>query len=442
MFQKLLIASVAGALLTIGGCAGPEKVSTVSPSKPFSIAVVPDTQNYLDFTHQKATGFVFDASDMFIAQMQYLADNAVTQGGDIAFVTHLGDVWQHQTLDMDAEHKAAGFKGINNPWLATVLDVDPDQVTDVEMPKAVEGFRILDRSGIPFGVAPGNHDYDAMWSAAGWEPVKEQKDIRMTAETLGMLHAGGLDNFRSVFGNDSAFFKDKPWYISSYKGGANSAQTFTAGEYTFLNISLEMAAADDVLQWASEVIQANPGLPTIISTHDYLSVDGERKAVPIIDFHKVDPNHNSAELLWQKFIRKHDQIFMVLSGHQHGQSIRIDENEKGHQVYQILADYQDRGQAGLDAGQAMSPYMNKPVGLGDGWFRLMTFDLGKAKPVMNVTTYSTHYKAKSIEIEDYASWYRQYEQPSMTDDEFQKADHYQVELIDFHQRFGPVQDPS
>src|SRR3546814_17903395 len=69
----------------------------------------------------------------------------------------------------------------------------------------------------------------------------------------------------------------------------------------------------------------------------------------------------SSDLLWQKLILPNDQIFMVLSGHQHGQSRRIDKNAAGHMVYQILADYQDRGQA-----LAMLAPDAKPAALGDG----------------------------------------------------------------------------
>ena len=80
-----------------------------------------------------------------------------------------------------------------------------------------------------------------------------------TVEDLGLLHVGGLDNFRSVFGDKSDFFRDKSWYIASYKGGANSAQKFSAGGYTFLHLALEMHPSDAVITWAGSVLTANPG---------------------------------------------------------------------------------------------------------------------------------------------------------------------------------------
>src|SRR3546814_19148899 len=90
------------------------------------------------------------------------------------------------------------------------------------------------------------------------------------------------------------------------------------------------------------------------------------KAIPAVDFDAVHAERNDPEELWQKLILPNDQIFMVLSGHQHGQSRRIDKNAAGHRVYQILADYQDRGQA-----LAMLGPEAKHAALGHGGRRLM-----------------------------------------------------------------------
>jgi hypothetical protein len=263
--------------------------------------------------------------------------------------------------------------------------------------------------------------------------------IRYDPEILGMLHIGGLTNFTAVFGAQTAFFKDKDWYVSSFNNGADSAQTFSGGGYTFLNIALEMQPSDDVLAWAQSVIDTHPGLPTIITTHDYLDEHGQRAPNPIVDLKRVDPSaHNSAEELWTDFISQNDQIFLVLCGHQHGQSMRVDDNTAGHKVYQVLADYQDRGQSGLDAGQARTKD-GRVYGIGDGWFRLMDFDTAAPEPTINVRTYSTHYNVVSDDLAEYASWYKAGEQPQMTDQQFYQADSYTIALSDFKSRFGEPQ---
>jgi hypothetical protein len=399
----------------------------------FTLAVIPDTQNYIDFRHQKVPGFENAAGEMFLRQMRYVASRSVGNGGDIAFVASVGDVWQHQTLWIDPEHQKRGIDIEPDPILGK-RSKRTEEVLSIELPMAREGYRIISDAGLPFGVAPGNHDYDASWSVAGYPPnrSKEFSELERTVEDFGILHVGGLDNFRSVFGDDTHFFRNKPWYVASYKGGANSAQKFSAGGYEFLHIAFEMAPGDDVLRWAETVLAEHPGLPTIVTTHDYLNVSGERRPHPLIDLARVDPDfHNSAEQLWQKFISWHDQIFMVLCGHHHGQSYRVDGNVEGNPVYQVLADYQGRGQAVFDAG------FKRRMGLGDGWLRLMTFDFATQPGTIAVKTFSSHYDRFSSDTKEYADWYKEREQPHMSDGEFHAADEFVIRLDGFGERFGP-----
>ncbi len=434
--NNVLIKSVLS-LCLLTGCLAPVGGEPRDAGRHFSIAVIPDTQNYVDYMHQKVDAFAIDASELFIAQMQDIAARE-----DIAFVASVGDVWQHQSLEIDPEHASRGMKAIANPFFAATL-APTEKVKSIEIPKAIEGYRIIAAAGIPFGVAPGNHDYDAMWSAEGFPPNLQKKleELTMTPEDLGMLHIGGLDNFRSVFGDDGEFFRGQPWYVASYAGGANSAQIFSAGGYRFLHVTLEMTADDDVLAWAASVIEQNPGLPTIITTHDYLNPHGERRASALVDLKRIDPeHHNTAEEVWSKLVSQHDQVFLVLCGHQHGQSRRVDNNQFGHAVHQVLADYQDRGQAGLDAGQPLDPMQRIPVGIGDGWYRLMTFDMASEPPRVQVRTWSSHYQTLSGDLETYADWYRKGEQPQMSDAEFFASDDFELRLDDFRERFGPPAD--
>ena len=402
------------------------------PDTAFTIAVLPDTQNYIDYTHQKAEGFPFEASEMFLEQMQYVADNLESAGGEIAFVSSLGDVWQHQTLTIDEAHKARGFKVVPNPVMDSHFAPTP-KVKTVEMPKAHEGFSLI-AGKTPFSVVPGNHDYDSMFTDSKFPPKAtspmdvDPNDLRAS---LGVVHPAGLDNFRSVFGADTAFFKGKPWYVASHDGGADSAQVFEAGGYRFLHIGLQFDPPDASLDWAASVIAQYPGLPTIVSTHDYMTKEGERVPNPIVDGHAVDPIHNNPEMVWEKLISQQDQIFLVLCGHEHGQAWRVDDNAFGNKVWQVLADYQDRGQTAIDAGVTSA----WPVGIGDGWMRLMSFDMGADVPVMTVDTYSTYYHKASRDTEEYADWYKAHEKPELSDEAFHDEDDYSITLEDFRARF-------
>ena len=403
--------------------------SPVTGDETFTIVVIPDTQAMIDFRRQKAEGFAIDSANIYIQQMQHIASMGESNGGDVVFVASVGDVWQHATSSTDPDHEARGIRSREEVthW------VQPTGTINFEIPKAVEGYQLISDAEIPFGVAPGNHDYDAWWAVAGTQP---------NARGRYPMHVGGLNNFRGAFGSDTDFFRDKDWYVSGFEGGGSSAQVFTTGGYRFLHLALEMHAGDHVVEWAQGVIDNFPGIPTIISTHDYLTPRGERlpDGFVAMDLASIDPErNNSAEDLWQEFISKTDQIFMVLSGHQPGQAIRIDQNEYGHEVYQILADYQFRGQSAVDAGQP-GGRAGRAAATGDGWFREMIFHTLDDNPRVDVRTYSSYYESYSSELDTYAEWYKEAEQPEMTDEQFHAADEFIVELTDFHSRFGMPQD--
>lgn len=388
-------------------------------AQPFTVAVIPDTQNYTDYKQQKAEGFPIESSELFLEQMRYIAGRARSRGGDIVFALNVGDMRQHFSVDMDADHKARGFKRIENE-AASYYDRPVPQARTVELPLVVQGYKMLD-GVVPFSVVPGNHDYDAMWTDARHPPDAKFGGFRGS----GMIHFTGLEDFNSAFSPQSSFFKGKPWYIGASPEGGDSAQIFEAGGYRFLQIGLQFEPTDASLAWAQSVIDSHPGLPTIVSTHHFLAPNGKWG-----DRYFDDPERNYPPSIWDKFIRKNDQVFLVLSGHRTIQAFRQDPNAAGHRVYQILSDYQDRRQVLKDKAG------DKGVGLGDGWMRLLQFDLDADKPSLRVRTYSTYYKAFSTDLPQYAEWYRPRERPTFLDEEFWAEDDFTIALDDFRQRFG------
>ena len=125
----------------------------------------------------------------------------------------------------------------------------------------------------------------------------------------------------------------------------------------------------------------------------------------------------------------------MLCGHHHGVATRSDPNAAGHVVLQLLADYQDRGQASLDAGVALNP-RHQPVAIGDGWLRVLTFDSGAPAPTLRVRTYSPHYGGYAEDVAGYAAWYKEHESPELDDRGFVAKDAFSVTLTDFRARFG------
>ncbi len=126
-----------------------------------------------------------------------------------------------------------------------------------------------------------------------------------------------------------------------------------------------------------------------------------------------------------------DQILCTLNGHFHGVMNRIDTNDHGHKVYQFLVNYQCRKQTFKATGSDAAIF----DGIGDGWLRLMTFDLAGEAPTLRLRAYSTHYKAFASDLPLYTQWYG-HEHPEMTPAEFVGLDECNFDLDDFRERFG------
>lgn len=318
---------------------------------PFTIAVISDTQNYDDATKPQPASL-----KPFLDETRYLASHK--RELNLAFVTHVGDVVQHG----DGTNGQAG---------------DATYGGDAEWLRAVQALDALSSSGVPFGMVPGNHDYDNYSWSSGNRPL--------------VSHA----KWRAYFGSTSPYFAHKRWYGGATDAlpvnpGLSSYQTFTAGGRNFLHLALELEPSDAVLAWAQAVIDRHPGFATFITTHEYLNPPADDDASRPLDAlaQRIAAGYlvnspggwNDAQGLWDKLVRNNDQIFMVICGHASGsavngvskaENLRIGVNDFGDTVYQVLTDFQNNtlGSTG-----------------GDGWLRFMRFDLGEG--TIRFTTYS------------------------------------------------------
>jgi hypothetical protein len=201
-------------------------------------------------------------------------------------------------------------------------------------------MNVLDGTNIPWGVTPGNHDMGAMASTPLYD----------------------YSFFRSNFGPTSAHFNGKTWYGGASGTGGSSYQYFAAnGSRRFLSIELDSNTLNssqnptDALTWAQGVLTANPGVPTLITMHNYLIPAGLTRNAG--DTGGATSPWGPGSYLWNNLIRKNPQIFMVLNGHTDTSRFQEDKNDAGGRVFEALADYQTNGQ---NAAQ--------------GYLRLITFN--------------------------------------------------------------------
>jgi hypothetical protein len=205
-----------------------------------------------------------------------------------------------------------------------------------EWENANQAMRLLD-GVVPYSMVPGNHDM-----------VLKSRDTTLYNEYFSPTR-----------------FVDRTWY-GGHMGEANDNNYcfFESHGMKFMVLSLEFAPRDETLQWAADVTRRHGDHRVIVATHCYMRPKGRDTsgATP----YKIAGN--SGEQMWQKFIRKQPNIFLVVSGHVLGVGLQKSVNDAGGQVLEMLTDYQ-----GLPNG-------------GDGWLRSLQFVPAENK--INVKTYS------------------------------------------------------
>ena len=268
----------------------------VANAATFEFVALPDTQYYSansywwdgSYGYHFASGLIAN----FNAQTQWIIDNRTSK--NIVFVSHMGDV-------------------IDGAWPPIIV---PQATQWANAQNAMSTIANAVPS-MPYSVCKGNHD----------------------------------SGFETYFG--ASRYAGASWYPSGANNGYKNVdhfQVFSAPEYgQILHINLTDVPGTDDLSWAQNVINNFPHIPTVISTHDYLTHDGVRSTV--------------GNTLWNNLIKSNPQVFLVLCGHDYGSGTTPGTahlsslNNVGEAVMQVISDYQN-------------------LNGGDGYLREIVFNTG------------------------------------------------------------------
>jgi len=251
--------------------------------KPVRFAIIPDLQSFFE------TDFETDPS-----QIYKILDWVKAKENDIDFMIQVGDITEDNTEET---------------WLL---------VKDM--------FRSLDGEQA-YTYALGNHDM-------GSKPRK-RADTRNTDLANKYLD---LDNLTS-----SGLVASYPAYQVD-----NLAHAVKLKGDDYLIISLEFGPRAQTVEWAEGIIDSYPHHKVIINTHAYTYSDNTRISEgDSWNPHTYGLNKDGdviydGEELWTKFVKKHKNIFMVVSGHilNGGIGTLVSEGDHGNKVCQMLANYQ------------------------------------------------------------------------------------------------------
>lgn len=228
-----------------------------------------------------------------------------------------------------------------------------DDSTDGEWEDALEAINKLNGK-IPYSLARGNHDD---WD--DFNRVLHNGCYETTVE--GMMNEGTVSltdpsqpGLVPVMQEDGTVIymtreDDIPEGGDVTGDLTNSYRTLSLQGTDYLIMTLDFAPSEAMLKWADSVIEAHPDHKVIITTHAYMYRDGttisEEDCYPPTYYEGYEDPQNG-DMMWEKCFSKHDNILMVLSGHDPWQHIvyRQDQGAGGNLVTQMLIDpqYVDR----------------------------------------------------------------------------------------------------
>ncbi len=293
--------------------AGEPAAASGAAATDFSLIALPDTQYYCG------------GSGIFALQTSWIG--GLKDVLDVRFVLHEGDM-------------------VNIP------------IRETEWHQASEAMGVLDGS-VPYILAVGNHD---MGDGSGHNAATRDKPY-----------------YHAFF--PATRFECEPWY-GGRMGAAENDNYYTlfeVGDLRFLIISLEFGPDDEMLDWAGTVVSNHFDRRTIVLTHCYMYHDDSRVGLgDALNPHSYgidDLGTNDGEEMWEKFVRRHPNIFLVVSGHIHGYG-------SGYEAGRLSS----AGDHGNTVHQLLANYQNAYYHYGDGWLRILSFLPSESR--ISVATYS------------------------------------------------------
>jgi hypothetical protein len=262
--------------------------------RPFTIAVVPDTQREVHY----------DSDKRLVNRLRWLVNRADPL--DLRYVVQVGDVTDWG-------------------W------VDQPQLT-----RASNAFQRLEDASIPYSIAVGNHDTRAVgWNGHGGyggsayseNPECAQRYspsecrvtvlVRHTEEINARFPASRFADMRDEW---------EPGKID------NASSTFRAGGLDWLVLDLELWPRPEAVAWAAQVVRNHPTYNVIVNTHSYLTARGTI-------YNKADYGSTSPRYVWQNLVRRYPNIVMVTCGHIGAARVRTDRGDNGNKVVSLLQNF-------------------------------------------------------------------------------------------------------
>lgn len=304
---------------------GSDSAFSMHNDNDYNMAYFPDTQYEIEDSPQTMT-----------EDVKWLIHNA--EANRIKAVTHLGDVVQ--------------------------VDDSKD-----ENDRALNIFSQLYMNKVALFMQPGNHDF----YNSGGDFGEHSYD-------------GVSDYYRNNWGSESDYVKNFGNYVEDAQltndspSGLSSYMIYNAGSYKYMVISLawnqyeDNAVNKNDFNWFENVLKEHQDIPTIVTSHTLFACSPTDPSAIALDNSNEDGQNGTK--VWN-VVKKYDQVFLMIAGHNHGAGMMTLTNDKGNSVYGVLADYQFAYNGG------------------NGWMKMMEYNEKQNK--IYISTFSPYAASLSAE---------------------------------------------
>ncbi|WP_147918495.1 LamG-like jellyroll fold domain-containing protein [Ruania zhangjianzhongii] len=264
----------------------------------------------------------------------------------VEFVAHTGDLVDSWANDSDRDRAIAQFE------------------------LALQSQEMLEETGIPNAVLPGNHDnlngqesgsdslYNSYFGPERYEQLAQSEGWRQRDAEYHPWQPGDNDN----------------GYV-----------LFSAGGEDFVVVTLGYQVTEEEGDWASAVFEeysARNGIVMTHAAHKTSSQPNGRDGVRTAD----------GELISERVMEESPNVMLLLAGHVTGVTINVrqDVGQNGNNVVELTHDYQGYriGTDHLGLTDIGNYDGDTPVTFGATFFRLLQFDLDRGE--LSVDTYSAY----------------------------------------------------
>lgn len=265
-------------------------LSSCAAKKPFTLVLLPDTQNYS-----------MKFPEIFRSQTQWIADNA----DSITFVLHQGDITNNNNVEQ---------------W-----------------ENAVSALFLMDGK-VPYTFVAGNHDFGSGGGAAN------TRESELFNKYLPYEKYSKMEGFGGAFEEgkmDNTWYTFKAggvnWLILSLEFGPRDKVLDWAGKVIADHPDHKVIINTHAYMYSDSkrMNAANADHKWVPQKYGVSKLTGEDAV-------------NDGEMMWSKLVSKYPNILFVFSGHvlNSGLGYLESKGEHGNTVYQILANYQMKEKGG------------------------------------------------------------------------------------------------